>query len=144
MDGDSPYVSLVEVEPVEADPACAPERTAELHRVATEVVTRLVPGSVLCGRLKGANAGRLFGLLTGPNRWTAPLNRAAQDVRCAAGYLAYHAGRLDRVDVDAREVDAREADETPPAVVGAMLAVHAARPIFDLLAAAVPPEERYG
>ncbi len=26
----------------------------------------------------------------------------------------YHAGRLDRVDVDAREVDAREADETPP------------------------------
>ncbi len=138
-----PYVSLVEVEPVEADPAGAPERVAELHRVTIEVVTRLVPGSVLCRRLKAANSARLFGLLTEPNRWTVPLERAAQDVRCAAWYLADHVDRLDRAEVDGK-VDAREVDGTPPTVVGASLAMHAARPIFDLLAAAVPPEERHG
>ncbi len=134
-----PYVSLVEVEPVEADPAGAPERVAELHRVVREVVARLVAGSVLCARLRTANAARLFGLLAEPNRWMMPLDRAARDVCCASGYLADHVNRLDRTEVEAREVD-----EIPPAVVGAALAVHAERPILDLLAAAVPPEERYG
>ncbi len=159
-----PYVSLVEVEPVRADPAGGPERVAELHRVVAEVAIRLVPGSVLSGRLRAASSARLFGLLAGPNRWTVPLDRAARDVCCAAGYLADHVDRLDRAEVDAREVgparghprhephepevgcpevDGREVDDMPPAVAGAMLAVHAAQPVLDLLAAAVPPEARH-